>query len=116
MNKPFKDIVHDMDMDDGSLLYACHVNDMSLIQERIKGAKQKQLKQRHDNIGLPLHAAAVNENYKAVELLLSQGADLSWRNLVDNNAMLHCVVNGKLRMAKYLIERGTDVNAQGSHR
>ncbi len=116
MNRQFKDTGRNMDMDDGSLLYACHINDMSLIRERIKGAKQKQLKQRHDNIGLPLHAAAVNENYEAVELLLAQGTDLSWRNLVDNNAMLHCVVNGKLRMAKYLIERGTDVNAQGSHR
>ena len=63
MNRQFKDTGRNMDMDDGSLLYACHINDMSLIRERIKGAKQKQLKQRHDNIGLPINAAAVNENY-----------------------------------------------------
>lgn len=101
--------------DDKSLLYACIINDVELIKERLEKATPAQLKKKDMEHGTALHAAAVHGNKEAVDLLLKKGADLSWKDSMKDTPMLSCIQNGKLEMAKYLIEIGSDVNAQGFH-
>lgn len=99
--------------DDKSLLYACVINDLDLIKERLNGVKPAQLKKSTQETGTPLHAAAMNENKEAVDLLIAAGADMETRNFLGNNAMLTCIKAGKLEMARYLIEKGSDINKKG---
>lgn len=99
--------------DDGSLLYACAVNDQALIEQRLVNVKAAQLKKSAMETGTPLHAAALHGNLAAVDLLLAAGANLEAGNFMKNNAMLCCIEAGKLDMARHLIERGSDVNKKG---
>lgn len=99
--------------DDGSLLYACAVNDHALIEQRLVNVKAAQLKKSTMETGTPLHAAALHGNLAAVDLLLAAGANLEAGNFMRNNAMLCCIEAGKLDMARHLIERGSDVNKKG---
>lgn len=99
--------------DDNSLLYACVINDLALINERLINVKPAQLKKSTQETGTPLHAAALNENKEAVRLLLAAGADIELGNFLRNNAMLTCIAAGKLDMAKFLIEQGSDINKKG---
>jgi ankyrin repeat protein len=103
-----------MDMkDDKSLLYACVMNNLGLIKERLIDVKPAQLKKSTRETGTPLHAAAMNGNREAVDLLLAAGADLEAGNFLGNNAMLSCIEAGKLDMAQYLIEKGSNVHKKG---
>lgn len=99
--------------DDKSLLYACVINDLHLIKERLQNVKLAQLKKSTREHGTPLHAAALNGNQEAVDLLLAAGASMEAGNFLNNNAMLTCIERGQLNMAKYLIEKGSDVNKKG---
>ena len=99
--------------DDKSLLYACVINDLALIKERLINVKPAQLKKSTQETGAPLHAAALNENKEAINLLLVAGADIEAGNFLGNNAMLACIEAKKLDMAKYLIEKGSDINKKG---
>lgn len=98
---------------DNSLLYACWINDIELIKERLKTVKASHLKQSTQETGTPLHAAALHENKIAIDLLLEAGANIEQGNFLNNNAMLTCIESGKLDMAKYLIEKGSNVNKKG---
>lgn len=98
---------------DNSLLYACWINDIGLIKEKLKSVKPSHFKKSTIETGTPLHAAALNENKEAVELLLKAGANIEQGNFSGNNAMLTCIENGKLDMAKFLIEKGSDINKKG---
>ncbi|AHG22919.1 hypothetical protein Z042_19300 [Chania multitudinisentens RB-25] len=99
--------------DDKSLLYACVINDLSLIKERLKNAKPAQLKKSTQETGTPLHAAALHGNKEAVDLLLAAGADIEAGNFLRDNAMHACIKVGKLDIARYLIEKGSDINKKG---
>lgn len=99
--------------DDKSLLYACVINDLHLIKARLENVKPAQLKKSTQEHGTPLHAAALNGNKEAVDLLLEAGASLTAGNFLHNSAMLTCIEEGQLDMAKYLIEKGADVNKKG---
>lgn len=98
---------------DNSLLYACWVNDIELIKEKLKSVKPSHFKKSTTETGTPLHAAALNENKEAVDLLLEAGANIEQGNFLGNNAMLTCIEKGKLDMARYLIEKGSDINKKG---
>lgn len=99
--------------DDKSLLYACAVNDLELIKARLQNVKPAQLKKSSQETGTSLHAAAMHGNHEAVDLLLAAGADIDAGNFLRNNAMLTCIEAGKLDMARYLIEKGSDINKKG---
>ena len=99
--------------DDRSLLYACVVNDPDLIRERLEHATPAQLKKSTQEHGTPLHAAAMNGNTEAIDSLLAAGANMEAGNFMGNNAMLACIEAGRLDMAKYLIEKGSDVAKKG---
>ncbi|MCD8177348.1 MAG: ankyrin repeat domain-containing protein [Tannerellaceae bacterium] len=98
---------------DNSLLYACWINDIELIKEKLKQVKASQLKKSTRETGTPLHAAALNGNKEAVDLLLAAGANIEQGNFLGNNPLLTCIENKKLDMAKYLIEKGSDINKKG---
>lgn len=98
---------------DNSLLYACWLNDITLIKERLEGVKPTQLKKTTQETGTPLHLAALNGNFEAVDLLIAAGADLEQGNFLGDNAMLACIEQGNLLMAKHLIEKGSDINKKG---
>ena len=98
---------------ENSLLYACWINDIELIKEKLKSVKPSHFKKSTIEAGTPLHAAALNENKEAIELLLAAGANIEQGNFLGNNAMLTCIENGKLDMAKFLIEKGSDINKKG---
>jgi len=53
--------------DDKSLLYACYINDVKLVKERMENVNPTQLKKSTIEMGTPLHAAAVNENKEIVD-------------------------------------------------
>ncbi|HGM5491682.1 TPA: ankyrin repeat domain-containing protein [Serratia fonticola] len=99
--------------DDKSLLYACAMNDLSLIKLRLENAKPAQLKKSSQEAGTPLHAAALHGNKEAVDLLLAAGADIEAGNFLRDNAMHACIKAGKLDIARYLIEQGSDINQKG---
>ena len=99
--------------DDMSLLYACVIDDLALIRQRLVGVTPAQLKKATQDHGTPLHAAALNGNRTAVDLLLAAGADLELGNFVHDNAMLTCVETGKLDMARYLLEKGSNPTRKG---
>lgn len=99
--------------DDQSLLYACYVNDLNLIKDRLKAVKPTHLKQKTQETGTPLHAAALNGNVEAVDLLLSVGADMEAKNFLGDSVMLNCINKGKLEMARHLIEKGADIHKKG---
>jgi ankyrin repeat protein len=99
--------------DDKSLLYACVINNLDLIKERLVDVKPAQLKKSTQETGTPLHAASMNENKEAVDLLLAAGANIEAGNFLGNNAMLTCIEAKKLDMAKYLIEKGSNINKKG---
>lgn len=99
--------------DDKSLLYACAINDLDLIKQRLKNAKSAQLKKSSQETGAPLHAAALHGNKEAVDLLLAAGADIEAGNFLRDNAMHACIKAGKLDIARYLIEKGSDINKKG---
>lgn len=98
---------------DNSLLYACYINDMDLIKERIIGVTPAQLKKSTIETGTPLHAAAKNGNIEAIDLLLSAGANIEQGNFMKNSALLACIEEKKVDVAKYLIEKGANVNKKG---
>ncbi|GAA0077049.1 hypothetical protein UT300005_14270 [Clostridium sp. CTA-5] len=98
---------------DNSLLYACWINDIELIKEKLVDVKPSQLKKSIQETGTPLHLAAQNQNTQAVDLLLAAGADLEQGDFLGNNAMLACIKKGKLEMARYLIEKGSNINRKG---
>ena len=98
---------------DNSLLYACYINDINLIKERISGVTPAQLKKTTVETGTPLHAAAKNKNIEAIDLLLSAGADLEQGNFLKNSPLLACIEEKNLDVAKYLIEKGANVNKKG---
>lgn len=98
---------------DSSLLDACYENNMELIKEKLKTVKPSQLKESSIEKGTPLQAAAINENKEAIDLLLQAGANIDQGNFLKNSALLTCVEKGKLDMAKYLLEKGADVNKKG---
>ena len=99
--------------DDSSLLYACAIDDIGLIEERVAHATPAQLKKSNQEYGTPLHAAALNGDKQAVDLLVAAGADCEAGNFVHNNAMLACVEAGKLDMARYLIDKGSNPTRKG---
>jgi ankyrin repeat protein len=98
---------------DNSLLYACVVDDIALIRERLKEAPEAQLSKRTREDGTPLHASALNGNFEAVDLLIEAGAPPEAGNFLQNNAMLACIEKGKLDMARHLIEKGSDIHRKG---
>lgn len=98
---------------DNSLLYACYINDIDLIKERIVCVTSAQLKKSTIETGTPLHAAAKNGNIEAIDLLLSAGADIEKGNFMKNSPLLTCIEERKLDIAKYLIEKGANVNKKG---
>ena len=102
-----------MTKDDKSLLYACYVNDAQLTKERLKNATPAQLKKSTRETGTPLHIAAMNGNKAIIDLLLSAGINIEAGNFLSDSALLACIENGKLDTAKYLIEKGADVNKKG---
>ena len=57
--------------DDLSLLYACAIDDIGLIEERVAHATPAQLKKSNQKYGTPLHAAALNGDRQAVDLLVA---------------------------------------------
>lgn len=99
--------------DDHSLLYACVINDLNLIQQRLVNVKPAQLKKSTPETGAPLHAAALHENKEAVTLLLDAGADIELGNYLRNNALFACIETGKLDMARFLLEKGSDITKKG---
>ncbi|MHC6202476.1 ankyrin repeat domain-containing protein [Breznakiellaceae bacterium SP9] len=99
--------------DDKSLLYACVINDMDLIKERLNNVSPAQLKKSTMETGTPLHAAVMNENKEAAAMLIAAGADMEAGNFLKNNAMLAGIEAGKLDMAKYLLEKGSNINKKG---
>ena len=99
--------------DDNSLLYACVINDLDLIKQRLVNVKPAQLRKSTQETGSPLHAAALNNNYDAVTLLLDAGADIELGNFLRNNALFACIEAGKLEMAKFLLEKGSDISKKG---
>ena len=98
---------------ENSLLYACWINDIELIKEKLKSVKPSHFKKSTIEAGTPLHAAALNENKEAIELLLAAGANIEQGNFLGNNAMLTCIENGKFDRANFLIEKGSDINKKG---
>lgn len=98
---------------DNSLLYACYINDIELIKERLNNVKTSQLKKSTRETGTPLHIAAINGNYEAVDLLLEAGSYIEAGNFLKNSPLLNCIENNKLHMARYLIEKGANVNKKG---
>ncbi|CAI1752203.1 Ribulose-5-phosphate 4-epimerase and related epimerases and aldolases [Serratia fonticola] len=99
--------------DDKSLLYACAMNDLGLIKERLKNAKSAQLKKSTKETGTPLHAAALHGNKEAVDLLLAAGADIEAVDFLRDNAMHACIKARKLDIVRYLIGKGSDINKKG---
>lgn len=99
--------------DDKSLLYACYINDVTLIKERLQNVTPTQLKKSTIEMGTPLHAAAINENEEVVDLLLEAGINIEIGNFLKDSPLLTCIEEGKYEMAKYLIEKGADVNKKG---
>ena len=99
--------------DDKSLLYACYINDVKLVKERMENVSPTQLKKSTIEMGTPLHAAAVNENKEIVDLLLGVGINIETGNFLKDSPLLTCIEKGKYEMAKYLIEKGADVNKKG---
>lgn len=99
--------------DDKSLLYACVIDDLDLIRERLKNVTPSQLSKSSQKNGTPLHAAALSDNRQAVDLLLMAGANLEAGNFLHNNAMLACIEAGKLDMARYLLEKGSVPTRKG---
>jgi len=99
--------------DDKSLLYACYINDVKLVKERLENGSPAQLKRSTIEMGTPLHAAAINENKEIVNLLLSAGVNIETGNFLKDSPLLTCIEKGKYEMAKYLIENGADVNKKG---
>ena len=99
--------------DDNSLLYACVINDLVLIKQRLVEVKPAQLKKSTQETGTPLHAAALNNNREAVTLLLEAGADIELGNFLRNNALFACIEAGNLDMATFLIEKGSDITKKG---
>lgn len=65
----------------------------------------------------PLHKAVIMGNEKAVELILSAGADIEAKNTRENATALNIAASrGELEIAKMLIKKGADVNAiKGSY-
>ena len=80
---------------ENSLLYACWINDIELIKEKLKSVKPSHFKKSTIEAGTPLHAAALNENKEAIELLLAAGANIEPGHFLGNNAMITCIENGK---------------------
>jgi ankyrin repeat protein len=99
--------------DDKSLLFACYINDVKLVKERLENANPTQLKRSTIEMGTPLHAAAMNENKEIVDLLLEAGVNIETGNFLKDSPLLTCIEKGKYEMAKYLIEKGADVNKKG---
>ena len=99
--------------DDKTLLYACYINDVKLAKERLENANPTQLKRSTIEMGTPLHSAAINENKVIVDLLLTAGVNIETGNFLKDSPLLTCIEKGKYEMAKYLIEKGADVNKKG---
>ncbi|MCD4782298.1 MAG: ankyrin repeat domain-containing protein [Candidatus Eremiobacteraeota bacterium] len=65
----------------------------------------------------PLHKGVIVGNKKAVELVLSAGADIEAKNTRENATALHIAASrGELEIAEMLVRSGADVNAvKGSY-
>ena len=99
--------------DDKSLRYACYINDVKLVKERLNNVNQTQLKKSTIEMETPLHAATTNENKEIVDLLLDAGINIEVGNHLKDSPLLTCIEQGKYEMAKYLIEKEADVNKKG---
>ncbi|MFP3015539.1 MAG: ankyrin repeat domain-containing protein [Wolbachia sp.] len=66
-----------------------------------------------DNLGqTPLHHASYNGNLRAVEYLISKGADINVRSENDWVPLHYAPRSGVLAVVKHLISKGADVNAR----
>jgi Ankyrin repeat. len=86
--------------DDKSLLYACYINDVKLVKERIENVNPTQLKKSTIEMGTPLHAAAVNENKEIVDLLLGVGVNIETGNLKYKMEYLYQFDSDKYKTCK----------------
>ncbi|MBI5569379.1 MAG: ankyrin repeat domain-containing protein [Desulfomonile tiedjei] len=64
-----------------------------------------------DEKNYALLAAASSGDAARVEQLLAKGADVNFRDLLQNTPLISAATNGHLEAARILLERGADVNA-----
>ncbi len=61
----------------------------------------------------PLQLAAYLRNFEVVQDLVAAGADVNFMGMHMKNAFVFAVENGDYQIAKFLLERGCDINTNG---
>lgn len=65
---------------------------------------------KKDNINEELHSAVRTGQYEAVIKLVNQGANINYKDGSKNDALFYAVVHCKDDIAKYLIQKGANLN------
>jgi ankyrin repeat protein len=68
-----------------------------------------------ENKGLTLVKAAKSRDFKLIQALLNQGADVNAKGDTGMTALMYAAMYGELETAKILIDRGADVQYRDEH-
>lgn len=99
-----------------TLAYACSINDMQLIKERLGSVKDTELNRKAGFYGTALHIACSDNNIEVVKLLLAAGANTEIRDVASDTPIFVALEKGYEELAYILIDAGADIHAKGSQR
>jgi len=99
-----------------TLAYACSINDMQLIKERLESVTEKELDRKAAFYGTALHIACSDNNIPVVKLLLEAGANLEIKNVASDTPLFVALEKGYEELAYLLINAGADIHAKGAQR
>lgn len=99
-----------------TLAYACSINDIDLIKERLRTATEAELNRKSGFYGTALHIACSDNNMEVVKLLLDAGVNLELKDVASDTALFVALEKGFEELAYLLIDARADIHAKGVHR